>query len=61
MHRSESTDQTETPRRDRGAGFIEYALLLALMAFALLTAVDFLGNDTKESVDDSASSVASAG
>ena len=43
---------------ERGAGFVEYGLLLALMAFALLTMVDALGEDTKDSIDDSASSVA---
>lgn len=47
--------------RDRGAGFIEYALLLSLMAFALLTLIEALGDDTKDSIDDSASSVASVG
>ena len=48
-------------RRSLGAGFIEYALLLALIAFALITMIDALGDDTSESIDDSASSVASFG
>lgn len=47
--------------RELGAGFIEYALLLSLIAFALLTLIDALGDDTKDSIDDSASSVASVG
>ncbi|MDE0805196.1 MAG: hypothetical protein OSA99_17970 [Acidimicrobiales bacterium] len=55
-HPKESPDKPSA--NDRGAGFVEYGLLLALMAFALLTMVDALGDDTHDSIDDSASSVA---
>lgn len=53
-----NTTRTAKTSGERGAGFVEYGLLLALMAFALLTLVDALGEDTKDSIDDSASSVA---
>ena len=56
-----SADSRHRSPRELGAGFIEYALLLSLMAFALLTLVEALGDDTSDSIDDSASSVASFG
>ena len=39
---------------------MEYALLLVLIVLVVIGAVEVLGNKTSASVDDSASSVASA-
>lgn len=47
-------------RDDRGAGFVEYALLIVLIVLALITILEILGRDTSENIDDSASSVAEA-
>lgn len=47
-------------RTDRGASLVEYALLLVLITLVVIGALEALGSDTSESVDDSASSLASA-
>ena len=42
---------------ERAASLVEYALLIALIALALLTAVSFLGDSTSGSLDRSSSSL----
>jgi Flp pilus assembly pilin Flp len=44
-------------RLERGASLVEYALLVALIALAALTAVQFLGDSTSGSLDRSTSSL----
>lgn len=53
--------QPPHPSDDRGAGFVEYALLVVLVVLALITVVEILGGDTSESIDSSASSVSDFG
>lgn len=43
----------------RGAGLVEYALLVALIAMAALVAVTYLGSENSGSLDRSASRVSS--
>ena len=47
-------------RDERGASLVEYALLVALIAVALVTAVTTLGDAGSASLDRSASSITSA-
>ena len=47
-------------RSERGASLVEYALLVALMAIALYTAVSALGDAGSDSLDRSATSIADA-
>jgi pilus assembly protein Flp/PilA len=42
---------------DEGASLVEYALLLALIAFVCIGALSFFGTGNKGSVDNSASSI----
>ena len=61
MHARRLLSGHSTRRRsERGASLVEYALLVALIAVALLTAVTALGEAGSESLDRSASSIASA-
>lgn len=46
-------------RGERGAGFVEYALLVALITLVCLVAVVTLGQDTSARVEDTASRVRS--
>jgi len=60
-----SSNQLETePKRrlarDLGASLVEYALLLALIAVVCLSAVTLLGNNTGDSVTNSANSIMNA-
>jgi Flp pilus assembly pilin Flp len=62
MHASHFPDRVPFRRRrcERGAGVVEYALLIALIAIALFTAVTALGDAGSESLDRSATSITSA-
>jgi Flp pilus assembly pilin Flp len=44
-------------RLERAASLVEYALLVVLIALACLTAVQFLGDSTGDSLDSSTSSM----
>lgn len=44
-----------TDRDERGASFVEYALLTALIAIVCLAAVTMIGNTTGESLSSTAS------
>lgn len=46
--------------RDRGAGLVEYALLLALIAFVCIGALQFFGGTNGGSVSRSANSIVTA-
>lgn len=48
------------PRRERGAGLVEYALLVALIALACVGALRVFGVTNGGSINNSASSYASA-
>jgi Flp pilus assembly pilin Flp len=48
-------------RRDRGASLVEYALLLALVAFLCLGALELFGVTNGGSINRSANSVVTAG
>jgi Flp pilus assembly pilin Flp len=57
-------EQEPSPARDgtrrwteRAASLVEYALLIALIALALITAMQFLGDSTGGSLDRSGSSI----
>jgi Flp pilus assembly pilin Flp len=52
---------TKPRRRDRGAGLVEYALLLALIAFVCLGALQYFGVTNGGSINKSANSVITAG
>ena len=56
LHRGASSRR----RSERGASLVEYALLVALIAVALITAVTALGDAGSGSLDRSASSITSA-
>lgn len=47
-------------RSERGASLVEYALLVALIAVVMVSAVTFLGSTTGASLDDSGSSITDA-
>jgi pilus assembly protein Flp/PilA len=49
------TSRFSEPDGDRGASLIEYALLLALIAMVVITAVTALGETTSTSFSDAAS------
>ncbi len=51
--------KAKSQRRDRGAGLVEYALLLALIAFVCIGALTFFGSANGGSVTTSANSIAS--
>jgi Flp pilus assembly pilin Flp len=53
-------DRRSRRRQERGAGIVEYALLVALIAVAVLTAVRAVGDSTSDKLQDSASSVAAS-
>lgn len=56
-----ATDRPHRRRRDeRGASVVEYALLIALIAIVLFSAVSFLGDTTDASFSGSASSILEA-
>ncbi len=50
----------EQKRNERGAGLVEYALLLALICVVCIGAVAALGNTNADNFDDTASKVAAA-
>lgn len=47
-------------RDDRGAGLIEYVLLMALIALVCFGALSYFGNESGNSVSDSCSEIATA-
>lgn len=49
------TEQSKS-RRDRGAGLVEYALLIALLAVACLASINVLGGENGGSISKTASS-----
>jgi Flp pilus assembly pilin Flp len=58
MRRPENPAQARRGRRlERAASLVEYALLIALIALACITAVGFLGDSTGGSIDRSTSSM----
>ncbi len=63
MHRLGPHGHGGTARGDdeRGASVVEYALLIALIAIVLFSAVSFLGDTTDASFSGSASSILEAG
>ncbi len=48
-------------QRDRGASLVEYALLLALIAFVCIGALEYFGTTNGGSINNSANSVVTAG
>ena len=61
MHVATPRGDSSTRRRsERGASLVEYALLVALIAIALLVAVTAVGEAGSGSLDRSASSIANA-
>ena len=48
-------------RGDAGAGLVEYALLLALIVVACITAVTYLGNNLSSNLSRSNSQITTAG
>jgi Flp pilus assembly pilin Flp len=48
-------------RGDQGASLVEYALLLALIAVACMSALAFFGGSSGGSLNNSASSIVNAG
>jgi Flp pilus assembly pilin Flp len=44
-------------RSDRAASLVEYALLIALIALAMVAAVTFLGDSTRGSLNTTGSSI----
>lgn len=55
------TDRTDTVAGDRGASFVEYALLLSLIVLVCLASLTAFGDGVSDNVDDSASRVVTAG
>jgi Flp pilus assembly pilin Flp len=53
--------QSTSRRRDRGAGLVEYALLLALIAFVCIGALEYFGVTNGGSINNSANSIITAG
>jgi Flp pilus assembly pilin Flp len=53
--------QSKSRWDDRGAGLVEYALLLALIAFVCIGALQFFGITNGGSINNSANSVVTAG
>jgi Flp pilus assembly pilin Flp len=51
---------TKSQPRERGAGLVEYALLLALIAFVCIGAVQYFGTNNGGSINHSANSVVTA-
>ncbi len=47
-------------RVERAASVVEYALLIALIALALVAAVTFLGNSTRDNLNRAGSSIQQA-
>ncbi len=47
-------------REDRGASLVEYAMLVAFIALACLSAVGYFGAETGGSLDDSSTSIITA-
>ena len=47
--------------RERGASLVEYALLIALIAFVCVGAVTYFGEETGSALDDGATAVREAG
>ena len=47
--------RTQLERDDRGASFVEYAMLLGLIAIVCLAAVTMIGTTTTESLSSTAS------
>lgn len=45
---------------DRGASLVEYTLLVALIAFVCFVAIIAVGDENKESLDESSSTIADA-
>lgn len=55
----DDTDR-EVARDDRGASFVEYAMLIALIVMVCFGAMTVLGQDTSEFYEDTAGKVAAA-
>ena len=49
--------QAKFTNDERGATMVEYALLLALIAVALIAAVNFLSDETEKTFNDLGSSI----
>lgn len=52
--------QPSGPGSERGAGLVEYALLVALIAIVCLSAVTAFGSNNEGSINNTSDSVASA-
>ena len=63
MHHHSSTMHRRAPGRDRerGAGLVEYALLIALIAVVCISAVTFLGKQDSKKFDKVGSAISSGG
>ncbi|MFN7151997.1 MAG: Flp family type IVb pilin [Microthrixaceae bacterium] len=58
---SQPSSADDRRRRDeRGASLVEYALLIALIAIVLFSAVTLLGETTRDALDDANESIAVA-
>lgn len=61
MSQSEQLDaQVERMSDDRGASFVEYALLIALIVMVCFSAMTVLGNQTHDRLDNTASQIDAA-
>ncbi len=54
------TAMNDQQRNERGAGLVEYGLLVALICVVCISAVAMLGNTNSGNFEDTASKVASA-
>lgn len=62
MHHHHDTAESQRRRRsERGASLVEYALLLALIAFVCISALTYFGVQSKNSVGHSKDCIISAG
>lgn len=61
MNRTRTHPPPSRRRGDRAAGLVEYAMVVALIAFVCITAISFFGSENGGSVNSSADSILYAG
>ncbi len=61
LTRSHSPPTRRRGRGDRAASLVEYAMVIALIAFVCITAISFFGSSNAGSVNSSADSIVTAG
>jgi Flp pilus assembly pilin Flp len=59
--RSHSPPPGRRARGERAASLVEYAMMVALIAFVCITAISFFGSNNSGSVNSSADSILTAG